>query len=185
MGGSNHSRCFSATPCCWFSELPDVWHCLGLLRSGTREANQRALRTVPLAFHASVSPHSQGNVVWHHSCKEHLPQAKKTTHPFPSSCLAILRLTVPKIYLLRTPASPTKYHSSSQKREIFHCKRIASTRSFHLARKMLSGKYFSMLKRTAGMSTVPAGFLIRTKESNGFRSTRRAPTDSSLVFHSV
>lgn len=116
MGGSNHSRCFSATPCCWFSELPDVWHCLGLLRSGTTEANQRALRTVLLAFHASVSPHSQGNVVWHHSCKEHLPQAKKTTHPFPSSCLAILRLIVPKIYLLRTPASPTKYRRSSQKR---------------------------------------------------------------------
>lgn len=115
------SRCFSDTPC-QLSELPDIWHCLDLLRSGTAAANLETAHPCPhLSFSVPVFTEPQGlESLLRRKCS----QNRRATHPSPSSICNTLAHHTKENHLVRTPISPTKYHVSSQ--EAFHCMREGS-----------------------------------------------------------
>ena len=102
---------------------------------------------------------------------------KKTTHTFPNNSLSVFKFTILKIHLSRTPAFPSKYLVSSQKRGTFTGG--GSSKFFHTALETVQEEHFFMVMKTAGTSPVSAHFLIHTKQSNRFR--HHAPTVSSLV----
>lgn len=150
------SRCFSDTPC-QLSELPDIWHCLDLLRSGTAAAaNLETAHASPHLSH-SVSSRLQGSKDWHPSCEKTAPWTKKLHTPF-QVVSAILRLTTPQKTTYWEYLYPQQNAMLVPRRETLSL--YKESQIFPRCTEVAGRKSVSLHEEGCGMSTVPVNFLI-------------------------
>lgn len=135
-------RCFSDTSC-QLSELPDIWPCLDLLRSGTAAANLETAHPSP-HLSGSISPRFQATRTGILPVKKLLPERKSYT-PLTKSYLQYLGSPHPKKTTYWEHLHPQQNTMLAPRRD-FHYIREAS-RSFLIAQKMLAGRVFLCMKK--------------------------------------